>query len=318
VPAFLTNLPAELSAEGIVDRHQAQLEHMRWFGDAFPRWFPNYGPGMGGGFLGCRVRPAPDTVWFEPFEVQPVEELRLAYDEDNDWWKRVKDVTRAALSRWGRDVVVGYTDIGGNLDILASFRTTERLLMELCDTPEEIDRLMGEITEAWLRYHEELSAMICPACRGTTPWAPVFAPKTCYMLQSDFCYMISPQMFERFVLPDLAACCDAMEHAFYHMDGKGQIPHLDMLLSIERLRGIQWIPGEGQPPPQEWPELLARIRKAGKLCQLYTSPEGALKIVREHGGKGFALMILHDDALDKMTQERAGELVEAIEREGRR
>ena len=111
------------------------------------------------------------------------------------------------------------------------------------------------------------------------------------MLQSDFAYMISPQMFKRFVLPDLAACCDALDHAFYHLDGKGQIAHLDMLLSLERLRGIQWIPGDGQPPPEKWLPLLKRIRDSGKLCQLYVSPQGARTIVQELGGRGFALYI---------------------------
>ena len=60
--------------------------------------------------------------------------------------------------------------------------------------------------------------------------------------------MISPAMFERFVMPDLVACCDHLDHGFYHLDGKGEIPHLDLLLSIPRLRGIQWIPGDGAAP----------------------------------------------------------------------
>jgi hypothetical protein len=111
------------------------------------------------------------------------------------------------------------------------------------------------------------------------------------MLQSDFAYMISPAMFERYVLPDLAACCESLDHAFYHLDGAGQIRHLDMLLSLERLHGIQWIPGDAQPPPEEWLPLLKRIRDAGKLCQLYVQPEGARQIVRELGGRGFAFYI---------------------------
>jgi hypothetical protein len=116
-------------------------------------------------------------------------------------------------------------------------------------------------------------------------------PGSGYMLQSDFSYMISPRMFERLVLPDLTACCDTLDYAFYHLDGKGQVKHLDMLLAIERLRGIQWIPGDGAPPPEEWIPLLKRIRHGGKLCQLYVTPEGALKIARELGGKGFAFCI---------------------------
>ena len=103
--------------------------------------------------------------------------------------------------------------------------------------------------------------------------------------------MISPAMFERFVLPDLEACCNHLDHAFYHLDGKGQIAHLDMLLAIPRLRGVQWIPGSGQPSPARWPEVLSRIRRGGKLCQLFVSPEEAMRIVKEHGGKGFALAI---------------------------
>ena len=78
------------------------------------------------------------------------------------------------------------------------------------------------------------------------------------------------------------------------MDGKGQLPHLDMLLAIEKLRGIQWIPGAGQPEAADWPDVLDKIRKSGKLCQVYSSPEGALKIVREHGGKGFSFVIHHE------------------------
>jgi len=114
------------------------------------------------------------------------------------------------------------------------------------------------------------------------------------MLQSDFAYMISPAMFERYVAPDLTACCDHIEHGFYHLDGPGQIQHMDLLLAIPRLRGIQWIPGDGNPPPDQWLGLLKRIIDGGKLCQVYVSAEGALRIVRNLGGKGFLLAVQDD------------------------
>jgi 5-methyltetrahydrofolate--homocysteine methyltransferase len=186
---------------------------------------------------------------------------------------------------------VGHTDLGGNLDILASLLTTEQLLFALCDHPREVARLAGCLTRLWLRYYDALYALVEPAGRGTTPWAAIWSPARCYMLQSDFAYMISPRMFERFVLPDLAACCGRLDHAFYHLDGVGQLPHLDHLLALKRLRGIQWIPGDGQPPPEGWLSVLQRIRDAGKLCQLYVSPEGARTIARELGGRGFAFFI---------------------------
>jgi len=66
---------------------------------------------------------------------------------------------------------------------------------------------------------------------------------------------------------------------------------LDQLLSIEKLRGIQWIPGAGAPPPEKWLPLLKRIHDGGKLCQVYGAPEGAKTIIRELGCKGFCFVI---------------------------
>ena len=164
--------------------------------------------------------------------------------------------------------------------------------MDLMDRPEEIEAANQQITGFWLKYYAELQMITKQTGRGHSPWAPIWAPSSCYMLQSDFSAMISPKMFERFIMPDLVTCCEYLDYAFYHMDGKGQVPHLEMLISIEKLRGIQWIPGDGQPPPEEWMPLLKRIRDGGKLCQLFVTARGALEIVKNLTGKGFAFYIL--------------------------
>ena len=204
----------------------------------------------------------------------------------------VQEPCRGWVERWGDQVCVGHTDLGGGLDVLASLRDTQQLLFDVVDSPDEVDRLAGEITRLWIRYYDELDAIIRTAGRGTTNWAVVLSPGRCCVLQCDFSFMTSPQMFDRFALPDLVACCEAVDHAVYHLDGAGQIRHLDMLLALERLHCIQWIPGDGAPPAEEWLPLLKRIRDGGKLCQLfYISPEGARAIVRELGGRGFAFYV---------------------------
>lgn len=294
-PDYVSNLPLDLPAEEIVDRYEARLAATRWYGDAFPKWWLNYGPGIAAGFLGANVRCVPDTVWFEPCSVTSIADLQPTYDAENAWWRRIQHLARVATARLRGRAVVGLTDIGGNLDIVASLRGTERLLFDLYDAPDQVARVVAEVTRLWLRYYDEHAAILQQGGLGTTPWAAIWSPGRCYMLQSDFSYMVSPRMFERFILPDLEACCDALDHPFYHLDGKGQLPHLDMLLRIERLRGIQWIPGDGAPPPEEWLPLLKRIREGGKLCQLYVTPEGALQIARALGGRGFVFAIKLDD-----------------------
>jgi hypothetical protein len=313
VPKFQSNFPLSMPPEIVIDKITAHLQATRWHGDAFPKWFVNFGPGILAGFLGMKVNSVRDTVWFEHAAAVSIDRVEPVYDGENVWWRRVLDLTRAAVERWGPSVAVSHTDLGGNLDVVASMRTTEQLLFDLTDTPGEVDRIVREVTSLWLRYYRELDAIIQRGGRGTTPWAAIWSPKRCYMLQCDFSYMISPQMFERFVMPDLAACCDYLDHAFYHLDGKGEIPHLDMLLSLQRLRGIQWIPGAGSPTAARWPSLLKRIRDAGKLCQVYVSPRGARRIVRELGGRGFALSIN-----ESMTKNESEDFLRLLAREDAR
>jgi len=289
-PSFVAHLPLAMPAEEVVDRYHRAICRQRWYGDAFPKWWPNFGPGIMSGFLGGPVEVDEATVWFESSDPPELAEIELGYDEDNIWWRRVRDLTACAVDRWSDRVAVAHSDLGGNLDILAALRGSQNLLIDLIDQPELVERHSRAITRLWLRYYDELHALL-GASRGSTPWAPIWSPERCYMLQCDFSYMISPEMFVRHVLPDLEDCCRHLDHGFYHLDGPGQIPHLDILLGIERLRGIQWIPGAGQPGPGSWLELLARIKAAGKLCQVFVSAEDAMRIVAELGGRGFALAI---------------------------
>ena len=301
--SYLTNHPSDAPAEEIVDLYAPAIETTHYYGDAFPQWWMNFGPGIMAGFLGSHVNSVSDpseTVWFTPNGEETAEALTLNFDTQNAWWQRVRALTRAAVARWDGMVAVGHTDLGGNLDIIASVRDTQQLLFDVIDRPEQIDRLVTKTMELWIQYYDALDALIRPPCRGTTCWTPIWSPGRTYMLQCDFAYMISPAMFNRFVMPDLVSCCDHLDHGFYHLDGKGEIAHLDLLLSIDRLRGIQWIPGDGQPAPHEWLPLLKRIRDGGKLCQVFVTPEGARTIVKNLGGRGFLFVIQQagDDFLD--------------------
>ena len=290
-----TKFGLDTPVDDILDNWERILEATHFLGDAYPKWWVNFGPGTMAAFLGSRVSWTPDTTWFWPLEgVNSLADIHPHYDPDNPWWLRVQDMTRRAVERWGKQVLVGTTDLGGNLDVLASLRGTEKLLIDLVEDAPQVDRLVSEITALWLRYYEELYQITCQVGRGNACWGPVWSPGRGYMLQSDFSYMISPRMYQRFVKPDIAACCDFLDYGFYHLDGKGEIPHLDHLLSIERLRGIQWQPGDGQDKADGWLSLIARIRDAGKRCQIYVTRQGALTVQRELGGRGFLMHIVDD------------------------
>jgi len=308
---FLTHYP-DLSPGELCERYHRFLAAQRFYADAFPFWFINFGAGALAAFVGANVHPDDNTVWFEPTEALPIKDIDPVFDPHGAWWRRVVDVTQAAVEYWDGTLAVSHTDLGGTLDVLASLRTTEGLLMDLVDAPEEVERAAWKISDIWRDCYDRLDRIIRPACPGTCAWARNWSPQRTYMLQCDFCYMISPDMFRRFVLPELTAVCDSLDHAFYHLDGVGAVPHLDMMLDIPTLRGVQWIPGDGKPPAAEWPDLLRRIRDRGKLCQIFCSPEGALNVVRELGGKGFQLLVGGN-----FSDEQAAAFLAEIDRAGR-
>lgn len=261
----------DASPQAVVDRWDYNLSCTRFLGDAFPTVRPNFGACVVAAFLGAQLVNRPDTVWFQADRPASLAELEWHVDCENPVFARVRDIVQAAQDRWQGDVLIGMTDLSGILDILSVFRPGEELLFDLYDQPERIKQHIHQLQQAWWRYFDSFASLTAATNPGYAAWDGMYSETPFYMLQCDFAYMISPAMFRQFVQPELIATADRLDNAFYHMDGPGQIRHLAALLEIDALKGIQWVPGAGQPDIRHWPELYRRIREAGKLIQIFSS-----------------------------------------------
>ena len=76
--------------------------------------------------------------------------------------------------------------------------------------------------------------------------------------------MIGPKDFDTFVLPSLKRAFAFTENAIYHLDGKGEIIHLEKLMACQDLQAIQWVPGDGNGSHTDYPELMKTILHGGK------------------------------------------------------
>ena len=108
---------------------------------------------------------------------------------------------------------------------------------------------------------------------GSTSWSDMWSEGRTQTVQCDFCCMISPEHFRKFALPWLEYEISCLDHAVYHMDGPGQVRHLDDLLSLPQLHTIQWVPGAGQAAAPAWLDMLRKIQKAGKSLQVLVTAE---------------------------------------------
>lgn len=265
---FLCKYDSSVTAEQIIDRWDYALCSTKYIGDAFPCVWPNFGPGIVAAFLGASVHTTTDTVWFEFSNRRNIESIHVEFDRENNWFQRVTDIAYASQRRWQGAVQVAFPDLGGIFDILASLRGVENLIYDMVDTPEHVIRLSAEIQKVW---HDSYSHFekIYESNHGFTSWEGVFSDQWYSILQSDFSYMINNELFNRFIKPNLVASSRAFARSFYHLDGPGQLKHLDSILEIESIQGIQWIPGAGQPDISQWPEVYKKIHDAGKLIQIF-------------------------------------------------
>ena len=78
----------------------------------------------------------------------------------------------------------------------------------------------------------------------TIGWAIIY-DGLFYIPSNDFFYMISKEMFDDVFLPGIISECRFYEKCIYHLDGEGDLRHLDSLLEIGELDGVQWVPGAG-------------------------------------------------------------------------
>ena len=266
---FSSHFEKSVSADKIIDMWDYNLSSQKFIGDGFPSVWPNFGPGVISAFMGACLANDENTAWFHPSRELKIHEIHWKYDSSNYWLNRIKDICKAGISRWQGNVQIGLTDLGGNLDIVSTFRPSEKLPMDLFDNPAEVKRLTWEAHDLWWKYYDEIHSVLRPVNPGYTAWAPIFSETPYYILQCDFCYMIGPDMFDEFVKPELEASCKKLSNAFYHLDGVGQLPHLDSLLRIKELKGVQWVPGAGQPAIPYWPEVYRKIHEAGKLIYIW-------------------------------------------------
>ncbi len=271
---FVSAADFSVTPKQLIDRLDYELSKTEYMGEGFPHIGTQaFGAGVTAAFLGCELHARKETTWFAPAMELPIQELHFEYDPDNIWLRRVKDVYIEGMEKWHGNVVMGMTDLGGVLDILASFRTTEGLLFDLYDNPDEVLRCVREIQTMWFRYLNEIINIMKSEAQGYTSWCNIYDPEPTYILQSDFCYMISNEMFNEFVGPELKSSAERLHRPFYHLDGIGELKHLDSILKIDAFAGVQWGPGDGPYKDKDWSEIHKRITSAGKKMYIWCEPK---------------------------------------------
>ncbi|MCS7265114.1 MAG: hypothetical protein NZ805_09815 [Armatimonadetes bacterium] len=258
-------------------------------GEAFPCFWCNLGPDLMAAFLGAELVFEETTIWVKPiiddWETAPP----LHIDPENRWWRLTLEMTKAAVE-FGKDkFFVGLTDIHAGGDLLAALRGRENFCLDLVEHPEKVCEAMKQITPLFFEVYESLHSIIRTQYEGTCTWLNVWAQGRWYPVSMDELALISPKMFRKFFLNDIVAQVNWLDNSLFHLDGPDCVRHLDILLEIPNLNGIQWVPGARYKSMLVWVPLLRKIQQAGKLIHIAVPANEIEILLSELSPKGLML-----------------------------
>ena len=317
-----TSVPAKnpydfhLSPEYRIAEMNNYLTRHDFWCDAFPFIDLNIGPGSMATYLGGEPQFSYDTIWYNEIKTDSLSGLgEIAFDPRNKWWETHKKILKRAVKLSAGKYPIAVPDIQENLDILSALRGPANLCFDLMDEPGLVKKYQAVIDGAFYRYYDECYNIVKLEDGSSvfTAFSIWGAGKTA-KLQCDFSALISPQVFDEYVLPALTKQCAYLDNTLYHLDGKDAVRHLDSVLSIERLNALQWTPGAGQPDggDEKWYPIYDKCAERGKgmWISIYDGSAekwiyAAKRILKRYGSRGvyFLFGVTDQDGACKIIRE---------------
>lgn len=101
----------------------------------------------------------------------------------------------------------------------------------------------------------------------------IWHPQRWYPVSCDFSCMISKDMYEELIVDEIEKETEYLDGSIYHLDGPGALKHLDRILKMPSLGGVQWVYGAGQPTASHWIPVIKKIQTAGKCVHIEVEPQ---------------------------------------------
>lgn len=309
---FFAN-PEELyfSAEKRCAWYERYAESHVFLAEAFPNVNLDYGATSAALYLGSEPECHWDTLWYRHISDEAWQALHTSdISTSNLWRKRHYDLlTRGKELAAGRYLVT-IPDIGCSMDVMSLLRGSQELIYDLVDEPERMQCISQRLTDFYLETYDACYNMVKePDGSSAFVAFKVWGPGKVAKLECDFCALMNHEMFRAFAMPALQKQVEHMDNAFYHLDGPDAIKHLDDLLTLPKLKAVQWTHGAGNPDGlwEGWQEkIYDKVMASGKSLYLFvedTDPDTVIpalrRLVNRYGTHGLFVRFLNEMSLER-------------------
>ncbi|MFN8460000.1 MAG: hypothetical protein U0401_36010 [Anaerolineae bacterium] len=240
------------------------IEGCTFHGETFPMFDPNLGPDIYAAFYGAELTYGEVTSWSHPIVKSWNDIAKLKLDMNNVYFKKVEELMVVALERCAGKFLVGYTDLHPGEDCAMAWRGSQQLCMDLYDSPAEAKQLIAIASADFHLIFDHFDAILKARRMPSMCWIGIPSFGKFHVPSCDFSAMISPEFFAEFSLPILQREVKPMTHNVYHVDGRGVANHLDYILSVPEISGIQWVQDPSRQAIMQWVPLIKKVLAAGK------------------------------------------------------
>lgn len=272
-----------MSPDWVLQNIVAQVERLWWGGEAMPSALLMAGWVV---CLGGTPKFEMNTIWFDVSSVDFDQPSTFVNDLKSIWPQRFEKLYCGLAETAGKDdFLVGQPCILPANDLLSMHMGTEDFLMALIDHPDwMLNAIMQGAREQQVakNYYQDLIKGKHDFWYGNAGWMPMWAPEPYVSTQSDVSCMLSPDMFEEFVVPELDVYGAEHNAVWYHLDGGDARQHLPCLLSLPYMRVIQYTPAPSEPPNgPEHMDFYKTIQEAGRIVHIELPKENVEPLIRE-------------------------------------
>ena len=290
------------NAEQQVDFYEDTIREITFLGDTFPIYTAYLGPQSYASFYGAELNYDGIGSWAKPI-IESFDDIEgIELQENNDYFQALVEMTDLAIEKGSNRYLVGQPPLSPGLDCVSAWRGVDQLCLDMVTNPEEVSR-MGELSvKDFAGIYDHFDSIIRQAHGFSVNWMGLPTISRCHIPTYEFAALISPDMFNQFGLPLLREEVKGIEHNVFLVDGKEIAKHLDSILSVPEIDGVQWVQGMGNDTPiMQWIPFLTGLQKKGVPVVVLLEAEELEDFITTMDLHGIFLWIYTQDEQEELT-----------------
>lgn len=292
--------------EDVVDQMLRYGETHEFLGDLIPYVRPSLIIDLMPALLGAEIISSKSKDCIDTHAVpflKNLDNVEISFKPESEWWNKWLKLIQCIMKKCRGKMIPGSAQCWyNNLDTLAAIRGNTELLMDFYDNPCGIHCCMKQIMLAHKEAIRRTNDIFEIDTWGSVTGHGFYHTGKTSVPQCDFGFNISKEHFDEFALPYLYEEIDMLDAAEYHLDGPGNIKHVESICSIDKIKVIQWVPGTGNED-KDWTSLFEKINDLNKGLWLSAkSPEKAVELWNKYNKSGRMILAVQAESKADMDE----------------